>query len=146
MLIFNPNNDIPEAKIFLWHTISKISGETFIWTHDGQGKKKISVHLLRSTWLISSNLIQVYRKSYYSSSSWGKSQWLLQVRKLLLKKKSELAWKLGWALWNRNSFEFKFDDTRLSSYYKNKIGPIKFFLLHPDFANSLPCWLSQTLE
>ena len=22
-------------------------------------------------------------------------------------------------------FEFKFDDTRLSSYYKNKIGPIK---------------------
>ena len=33
-------------------------------------------------------------------------------------------YNLGWALWNRNSFEFKFDDTRLSSYYKNKIGPI----------------------
>ena len=33
--------------------------------------------------------------------------------------------KLGWALWNRNSFEFKFVDTRLSSYYENKIGPIK---------------------
>ena len=32
---------------------------------------------------------------------------------------------LGWALWNRNSFEFKFDDTRLSSKYKNKIGPIE---------------------
>ena len=50
---------------------------------------------------------------------------------------------LGWALWNRNSFEFKFDDTRLSSYYKNKIGPIKTFLFRPDFAKSLPCWLSQ---
>ena len=34
---------------------------------------------------------------------------------------------LGWALWNRNSFEFKMDDTRLSSYYINKIGPIKIF-------------------
>ena len=32
---------------------------------------------------------------------------------------------LGWALWNRNSFEFKFDDTRLSSKYEYKIGPIK---------------------
>ena len=29
------------------------------------------------------------------------------------------ACRLGWALWNRNSFEFKFDDTRLSSHYKN---------------------------
>ena len=28
---------------------------------------------------------------------------------------------------NRSSFEFKFDDTRLSSYYKNNIGPIIFF-------------------
>ena len=27
--------------------------------------------------------------------------------------------------WKLNSFEFKFDDTRLSSLYKNKIGPIK---------------------
>ena len=36
---------------------------------------------------------------------------------------------LGWALWNRNSFEFKFDDTRLSSYYKNKIGPIRIFFV-----------------
>ena len=43
---------------------------------------------------------------------------------------------LGWALWNRNSFEFKFDDTRLSSYYKNKISPINLFLLRPDSANS----------
>ena len=34
---------------------------------------------------------------------------------------------LGWALWNWNSFEFKFDDTRLSSYYENKIGGIEIF-------------------
>ena len=27
--------------------------------------------------------------------------------------------------WNLNSFGFKFDDTRLFSQYKNKIGPIK---------------------
>ena len=26
---------------------------------------------------------------------------------------------------------------------KNKIGPIESFLLHPDDALSLPCWLSQ---
>ena len=44
---------------------------------------------------------------------------------------------------NRNSFEFKFDDTRLSSYII-KIGPINFFLLLPDFAKSLPCWLRQS--
>ena len=25
----------------------------------------------------------------------------------------------------------------------NKIGPIDFFLLLPDFAKSMPCWLSQ---
>ena len=40
-------------------------------------------------------------------------------------------------------FEYKFDDTRLSSYYENIIGPIKFFLLRLDFAKSLPCLLSQ---
>ena len=39
--------------------------------------------------------------------------------------------------------EFKFDDTRLSYWHKNKIGRIEFFLLLPDFANSLPCWLSH---
>ena len=50
---------------------------------------------------------------------------------------------LGWALWNRKSSEFKFDDTRLSSYHKKKIGSIKNFLLRPDFAKFLPCWLSQ---
>ena len=32
---------------------------------------------------------------------------------------------IGWAQWNLSCFEFKFDDTRLSSWYKNKIGPIK---------------------
>ena len=32
---------------------------------------------------------------------------------------------IGWALWNRNNFEYKFDDTRLSSFYGNIIGPIK---------------------
>ena len=34
---------------------------------------------------------------------------------------------LGLALWNRNSFEFKFDDTRLSSHYRNEISPIICF-------------------
>ena len=51
---------------------------------------------------------------------------------------------LGLTPWNRSCFEFKFDDTRLSSYYKNKIGNNwNFCLLHSDFAKSLPCWLSQ---
>ena len=34
-------------------------------------------------------------------------------------------YKLGLKKWKLNSFEFKFDDTRLSSYYKNKIGLTK---------------------
>ena len=38
--------------------------------------------------------------------------------------------------WNPSRFEFKFDDTRLSSKYKNKIG----------VALSLPCWLSQFIK
>ena len=33
-------------------------------------------------------------------------------------------YNLGWAQWNLSRFEFKFDDTRLSSEYKNKIGQI----------------------
>ena len=51
---------------------------------------------------------------------------------------------LGWAPRNLSCLEFKFDDTRLSYWHKNKIGRIEFFfLLLPDFANSLLCWLSQ---
>ena len=37
-------------------------------------------------------------------------------------------WILGWAPWNLSCFEFKFDDTRLSSWYKNKIGWIEIFV------------------
>ena len=48
-----------------------------------------------------------------------------------------------WAPWNLSCLEFKFDDTRLSYWHKNKIGRTGFFLLLLDFANSLPCWLSQ---
>ena len=44
---------------------------------------------------------------------------------------------------DQSSFEFKFDDTRLSSYYKNKIGPIDFFFY--DFLQSL-CCLSLVLS
>ena len=33
--------------------------------------------------------------------------------------------KVEWALWNPYSLEFKFDDTGLSSWYRNKIGPIE---------------------
>ena len=36
--------------------------------------------------------------------------------------------RLGLTPWNVSCFEFKFDVTRLSSYYKNKIGPIIFFV------------------
>ena len=54
-----------------------------------------------------------------------------------------MPYTLGLTRWNLNSFEFKFDDTRLSSYFKDKIGPIDFFFLHPDIALSLACWLSQ---
>ena len=50
---------------------------------------------------------------------------------------------LGWAPWNLNYLEFKFDHTRLSYWHKNKIGGIEIFLLLPDFANFLPCWLAQ---
>ena len=32
---------------------------------------------------------------------------------------------LGLTQWHLNSFEFNFDSTRLSSWYENKIGPIK---------------------
>ena len=34
-------------------------------------------------------------------------------------------YKLGLTLWNQSSFEFKYDDTRISTQHKNKIGPIK---------------------
>ena len=44
------------------------------------------------------------------------------------KKHFEINWPLGLTQWNLNSFEFKFDDNRLSSWYKDKIGPT---LLHP---------------
>ena len=44
---------------------------------------------------------------------------------------------LGLTQWNLNSFEFKFDDTRLSSYDY-------FFLLRSDVALSLPCCISFT--
>ena len=35
---------------------------------------------------------------------------------------------LGWAPWNLSCLEFKFNDTRLSSWYKNKIGSIEIFV------------------
>ena len=51
--------------------------------------------------------------------------------------------RLGWAPWNPSCLEFKFDDTRLSYWHKNKIGKIEFFLLLPDFANFLLGWPAQ---
>ena len=54
-----------------------------------------------------------------------------------------MPYTLGLTRLNLNSFEFKYDDTRLSSYFKDKIGPIDFFFLHPDIALSLACWLFQ---
>ena len=39
-------------------------------------------------------------------------------------------YNLGRAPWNLSCFEFKFDDTRLSSWYKNKIGPIEIFVCY----------------
>ena len=35
--------------------------------------------------------------------------------------------RLGLTPWNLSCSEFIFDDTRLFSWYKNKIGPIEFF-------------------
>ena len=46
-------------------------------------------------------------------------------------------YKLGLKKWKLNSFEFKFDDTRLSSYYKNKIG-----LTKKNFVASWRCSVS----
>ena len=67
--------------------------------------------------------------------SWSNIIWSYMVHIMYL---------LGWAPRNLSCLEFKFDDTRLSYWHKNKIGRIElFFLLLPDFANSLPCWLSQ---
>ena len=56
---------------------------------------------------------------------------------------TQLVYIVGWAPWNLSCLEFKFDDTRLSYWHKNKIGRIEIFLLLPDFANFLPCWLAQ---
>ena len=39
-------------------------------------------------------------------------------------------YNLGWAPWDLSCFEFKFDDTRLFSCYKNKIGPIEIFVCY----------------
>ena len=36
----------------------------------------------------------------------------------------------------QNSFEFKFYDTRLSSYYENKMAPLKKKMLLPDSEKS----------
>ena len=51
--------------------------------------------------------------------------------------------KLDLTLWNLSCLEFKFDDTRLSYWHKNKIGRIEKKMLLPDFANFLPCWPAQ---
>ena len=56
--------------------------------------------------------------------------------------KNVLTLTLGWSQWNLSRFEFKFDETRLSSWYKNKIGRIIFFCCTLTLL-SLPCWLSQ---
>ena len=45
------------------------------------------------------------------------------------------AWTLGLTLWNLSCLEFKFNDTRLSYWHKNKIGRIEnffsIFTYHP---------------
>ena len=48
--------------------------------------------------------------------SWRKKEKTLKDRSLYLS-----ACTLGLTQWNLSCFEFKFDDTRLSSWYKNKI-------------------------
>ena len=51
---------------------------------------------------------------------------------------------LGWAQWNLSSFEFKFDDARdFPHNIRIRLAQLKKFLLLPDVALSLPCWLSQ---
>ena len=51
--------------------------------------------------------------------------------------------RLGLILWNLSCLEFNFDNIRFFYWHKNKIGRNDFFLLLPDFANFLPCWLAQ---
>ena len=49
---------------------------------------------------------------------------------------------LGWAPWNLSCLEFRFDDTRLSYWHKNKIGRIEIV-----FCCFLTCpvgWVSKT--
>ena len=80
---------------------------------------------------------------------WAKMQWKCMSFALQLRPKAShgLLYTLR-SMYIRSGtmkpeFEFKFDDTRLASWYKNKISRIDFFLLSPDVAKSLPCWLSQ---
>ena len=42
--------------------------------------------------------------------------------------KYKLDFILGLTQWNQNRFEFKYDDTRLSSYYKNKAAQLIFLM------------------
>ena len=65
------------------------------------------------------------------------------VEFLSRKRNSPKVWLLGWAPWNLSCLQFKFDETRLSYWHKNNIGRNEIFLLLPDFANFLPCWLAQ---
>ena len=39
--------------------------------------------------------------------------------------------ELGWAQWNLSRFEFKFDNAKLSLWYKNKICQINFLFVAP---------------
>ena len=56
-------------------------------------------------------------------------RWCIEIWKSKGEKISCETPKCKWirAQWNLSRSEFKFDDTRLSSYYENKIGPIKIF-------------------
>ena len=55
------------------------------------------------------------RHQYY----WVKTLWKCQAYNQIR--------KLGLTLWNLSCLEFKFDDTRLSYWHKNKIGRIEIF-------------------
>ena len=49
-------------------------------------------------------------------------KWKLSLSHLL-----QVCTLLGWAPWNLSCLEFKFDDTRLSYWHKNKIGRIEIY-------------------
>ena len=73
---------------------------------------KIWCYSVASNLKIFSNFVPFSECPNFENNFWGNSCFVLT---------------LGWAPWNLSCLEFKFDDTRLSYWHKNKIGRIEIF-------------------